>query len=90
MDYGFFLGLLFNAYSLLFVSPLKGKKKLLSLKLDTLQNCHKTIFATIDVGKWYYNKDATHNKNEKSILVKVKNLSRTLFNLEVMQVLKRN
>jgi len=39
------------------------KKKLLSPKLDTLQEhfgWHKSIFAAID-----YNKDATHNKNER-------------------------
>jgi hypothetical protein len=43
----------------------------LSPKLDTLQKkfgCHKIIFATIDVGKLYYNKDATHNKNERTYI----------------------
>jgi hypothetical protein len=77
---------MFNIYYNLVNATNFIKTKIISiLKLDTLQNCHKTILAIIDVdGKWYYNKDATHNKNERSILVKVKNLSTTLFNLEVM------
>jgi len=77
---------MFNIYYNLVDATNFIKTKIISiLKLDTLQNCQKTILAIIDVvGKWYYNKDATHNKNERSILVKVKNLSTTLFNLEVM------
>ncbi len=89
----FFWGLFSYVCSLLFALPLR-EKKLLSPVLNTLQKhfgCHKTNFATIDVvGKWYYNKDATHNKNERCILVEVKILSSTLFNLEFVQALKRN